>query len=294
MIRSFPWAAAVLALACCGKPQDPAPATPAQAQADLARIQADKEALASELSKVKQELAMAKVGATAAPEETAKLRAERDALAAEVARLNKTPAADAAAGSARASALKERDAAAAEAARARATADDLARTADELRRKERDLAEKLSAATAENDRLKTSAAALERQARDAQGRADAATAALRSRLGYAGQESIPSHRALPIAWNAAAGETIRWSWTIDQAPLNLAADLLEFAIVAPDGTKAYATRAGHGKAADEGTFVATAGGRWTAVWQNRDPEKPFAIRFTVALEASPPRPAGGP
>jgi hypothetical protein len=308
MRRMLPTATALaLALAGCGKPPDGMPPETMQlvqaraqlqtAQADLAQARTEKDALAGELTKAKQELAMAKVAASA-PADVAKLQAERDVLAADVTRLKKdleaTLASSRGAEPPRAADTKGREEAAAEAARARAAADDLAKTVDDLRRKERDLLDKLAASVAEAERARTAAGTLEKQALDAQGRADAAAGALRERLIYDGRETLDSHRVLPLAWNAGPGETIRWSWAVEAGPPDLAVDALEFMLVAPDGTKAYGARAGSGKTADAGSLAVSAAGRWTAVWQNRHPAEPFSVRFTVSLDAaSAPRPAGG-
>jgi predicted nucleic acid-binding Zn-ribbon protein len=312
MKRTIPWAAVALALTGCDKPQSPAPPVAAEtaqplsgtdrSRDDLAQSRADQDALAAELTRTKQALALAQAGAAVVPEDIGKLRAERDALAAEISRLQKSleaaaassRGAGAAADPARSAEAKGRSGSADEAARARAAADDLMKRVEDLRRTERDLLDKLAASRSEAERLRSSTTSLERQARDAQNRADAASSALRDRLGFAGTESIPAHRVLPVAWSAAAGDTIRWSWRIEEAPESLVADVLEFAIVAPDGTKSYGARAGHDKTSDTGSLVATVGGRWTAVWQNRHPEEPFTVRFTVTLEPSmAPRPVTG-
>jgi hypothetical protein len=272
-----------------------------QAQDALAKVQREKDAQGAEMGDLKQLLRSAKDAAKMAETQA---QYDKESLTEELGKLKKdlqaandaAKAAQASAEAAKGAAPKAADPAAAAAAdKARADAEALAKQVEDLKRKEKDLQDRLAAKVTEAEQARTASAALEKQAQDAQAKADLASAAQRERLCFTGKEALSPNLAMPLTFNARKGETFKWGWTVAEAPPELAVEALDFMIVGPDGAKAHGVRAGVEKKGDEGSLAATADGRWTAVWQNRHPSAPFTINYTVSLEPSgaPAIPTGG-
>lgn len=292
-------AAVIAALAGCGNEEEmnklKAERDKAQADARTAETaKADalkaKDASAAEAAKTKQEVEAAK-------QAQAEAQKAKDALAAEVAKAKQEIDA---AKQAQADAQKAKDALAAEvakakqdldAARAANTNEGLTKQIAELGGRLKDVETKAAAKDQEAAQAKAAAeaaaakaAALEQQLKQQQTQP---LAAALDRLAYGGKETLSPYLMLPLSFNAKKGETLKWSWSVTEGPKDLSADALEFFVVGPDGSKAYAVRAGWQKKDDKGTLAATADGRWTVVWSNRHPAGAFAIQYEAALAAAP-------
>jgi len=270
------------------------------AQADKAKLQTEKDALAAEVAAMKQAAGTAKA---AAEEALAKVKPEKEALAAHLARmlqdLEAAKAATVAAKSAQADAeaakatlREEKDAAVAEAAKAKSGGSDAARQIDELKAREKALAEKVSAKETEASQARGTLAAAEKRAQEAQAKADQASSALRERLTSAGKGVLAPNLTLPVTFTARKGEKIKWAWTLTETPPDLAVEALEFVVMGPSEAKAYGVRAGVEKKDDTGSLEASADGRWTLFWMNRHPSAPLTIDYTVSLDPAPPRKSG--
>jgi hypothetical protein len=277
-----------------------------KAQADATQLKSEKDALAAELPKAKQEAEAAKTAKAAAEDALAKAKPEKESLAAEASRwkqeletvkadLLSAKTAKSEAEKARDVLQKEKDAAVAEAAKSKSGSATTAKEIEDLKGMAKALSDRLAAKEMEAAQAGRSLAAAEKRAQEAQAKADKAAAALRERLTCAGKNTLAPNLSLPVTFTARKGETIRWAWTLDETPPDLAVDALEFVVTGPDGAKACGVRAGVEKKADTGCVEASADGRWTVFWMNRHPSAPFTIGFTVTLDTTTaaPKKSGG-
>jgi hypothetical protein len=163
--------------------------------------------------------------------------------------------------------------------------------ASEFREKVRTLEASLSEKENAMARLQSEAEAAVAKARDLENQRGQPTPAAAGapdalgRLSYSGTEAVLPYLVLPLSFQAKKGEVLRWTWTIVDAPADLASEALDFVVIAPDGTKADQARAGVEKKEGTGTVTIPAEGRWTILWWNRHPTGRFSVRYEASLAA---------